>query len=92
MIRKYHNRNLKTNPWHREEEQHNKHEDKLPKTTSSSIPIKMIAKPEWTQDKAQQNTEQLENYSSGATHLSLFVATSVKTMVVCYLNSLSCDL
>ena len=26
MIRKYHNHNLKTNPWHGEEEPHNNHE------------------------------------------------------------------
>ena len=51
MIRKYHNQKLQTNPWRREEEQHNNHkthEDKLTKATSSSLPIKMIAKPEWT--------------------------------------------
>ena len=51
MIRKYHNHKLQTNPWHLEEEQHNNHEtyeDKLNKTISSSLPSKMIAKPEWT--------------------------------------------
>ena len=26
MIRKYHNHNLQTTPWHREEEPHNNHE------------------------------------------------------------------
>ena len=26
MIRKYHNRKLQTNPWHRKEEPHNTHE------------------------------------------------------------------
>ena len=90
MIRKYNNHKLQTNPWQREEEQHNNHEthvDKLTKATSSSLPIKMIAKPEWT-----QNTEQLQNHTMGATHFSLFVAASVKTIVVCYLNCLSCDL
>ena len=46
------------------EEQHNNHEtheDKLTKATSSSLSIKMIAKPEWTQSNAQQNIEQLQN-------------------------------
>ena len=92
---KYHNHKLQTNPWRRKEEQHNnqeKHEDKLTKATSSSLPIKMIAKTKWTQSIAQQNTDQLQNPTTGATHCSQFVATSVKTMVVCYLNSLSCDL
>ena len=51
----------------------------------------MIAKPEWTQSNAQQNTEQLQNPTTGATHFSLYVVASVKTMV-CYLNCLSCDL
>ena len=51
MIRKYHNHKLQTNPWHREEEPHNNHdnqEDKLSKATSSPPSIKMIAKQEWT--------------------------------------------
>ena len=55
------NQKLQTNPWHRKEEQHNKynaHDEKLTKATSSSLPIKMIAKPEWTQSNAPQNTEQ----------------------------------
>ena len=85
MIRKYHNHKLQTNPWHREEEQHNNHEthkDNLTKATGSSLPIKMIAKPEWTQSNAQQNTEQLHNPTTGATHFSLFVATSVKQWFV----------
>ena len=37
------------------------HEDKLSKATSASLLIKMIAKPEWTQSNAQQNTEQLRS-------------------------------
>ena len=51
MIRKYHNHEMQTNPWHREEEQHNNHEaheDKLSKATCSSLLNKMITKPEWT--------------------------------------------
>ena len=54
MIRKYLNHKMQTNQGHREEEQHNNHEtheDVLTKETSSSLPIKMIAKPEWTQSK-----------------------------------------
>ena len=46
MIRKYHNHKLQTNSWHGEEEQqnnHETHEDKLTKATSSFLPIKMIA-------------------------------------------------
>ena len=64
-----------------------------PTNQSSSFPNKMIEKPEWTQNNAQQNTEQLQNPTTGATRFSLFVATSVKNpMVLCYHNSLSCDL
>ena len=95
MTRKYHNHELQTNPWHRADELHNNretHEDKLSKATSSLLPIKMISKPEWTQSNAQQNPEELQSPTTGATHVSLFVAPSVKIMVVCYLNSLSCDL
>ena len=71
MIRKYHNHEHQTNPWHREEEQHNNyktHEDKLCKATNSLLPIKMIANPEWTQSNAQQNKEQLQNPTTGAAH------------------------
>ena len=53
-----------THGWHCEEGQHNNHQthkDKITKPTSSSLHIKMIAKPEWTQSNAQQNTEQLLN-------------------------------
>ena len=50
-----------------------------PTNQSSSLPNKMIVKPEkWTQSNAQQNTEQLQNPTTGATRLSLFIATSVK--------------
>ena len=54
------------------------HEDKLSKATSFSLPNKMIAKPEWAQSNTQQNTEQLQNPTTGATHFSLFVATNIK--------------
>ena len=47
MIRKYHNHEPQTTPWHREEEPLNE-EDKLSKATSSLFPIKMIAILEWT--------------------------------------------
>ena len=88
-MRKYHNHKLQANPWHREEEQHNNHEtheEKLTKASSPFLPNKMIAKPEWTQSNAQQNTEQLQNPTTGAAHFSLFVATSVKRMVVWSIN------
>ena len=42
-------------------------EDKLSKATSSLFPIKMIANLEWTQSNAQQNIEQLQNPTIGAT-------------------------
>ena len=46
--------------------------------SGSSLPNKTIAKQEWTQSNAQQNTEHQQNHTTGATHFSLFVATSVK--------------
>ena len=57
MIRKYHNHKLQTNPWHREEEPHTKHETPgrpTKKSNQLSLPriIKMIAKLEWAQSNA----------------------------------------
>ena len=69
IVRKYHNHILQTNPWYREEERHNNHEtheDKLAKAISSSLPIKMIAKQEWTQSNVQQYTEQLQKTNNGS--------------------------
>ena len=42
-------------------------EDKQSKATSSLIPIKMIAKLEMTQSNVQQNIEQTQNLTMGAT-------------------------
>ena len=42
-------------------------EDKQSKETSSLFPIKMIAKPDWTQSNAQQNKEQPQNPTMGVT-------------------------
>ena len=42
-------------------------EDKQSKATSSLFPIKMIANLEWTQSNVQQNIEQLQNPTMGAT-------------------------
>ena len=42
-------------------------EDKQSKATSSPFPIKMIAKLDWTQRNAQQNTEQPQNPTMGVT-------------------------
>ena len=42
-------------------------EDKQSKATSSLFPIKVIAKLEWTQSHAQQNIEQPQNHTMGAT-------------------------
>ena len=38
MIRKYHNHELETNPWHREEEQHNNYETDTRKTNKAKQP------------------------------------------------------
>ena len=70
LIREYHNHKLQTNQWYREEEPHNNHdtqEDKESKETSSLFPIEMIAKLELTQSNSQQNVEQLQNPTMGAT-------------------------
>ena len=52
MIREYHNHKLQTNPWHREEEQHNNHETPGRQTMQgnqlSLFSIKMIEKLECT--------------------------------------------
>ena len=56
MIRKYHNHKLQANPWYREEEPHNNHETsgrQKSKLISSLIPIVMIAKLKWTQERKQ---------------------------------------
>ena len=42
-------------------------EDKLSKATNSLIPIKMIAKLEWTLSNVQQNIEQLQTTTMGVT-------------------------
>ena len=67
MIRKYHNHKLQTNPWksHTTIIRHQEH--KQSKATSSLLPIEMIAKLKWTQSNAQQNIEQLQNPTMGAT-------------------------
>ena len=69
MIRKYHNHTLQTNPWHREEEPHKSHEppERQIIATNSLFLIKVIAKLELTQDKAQQNREQPQNPTMGVT-------------------------
>ena len=51
MIRKYYNHKQQTNPWHSEEEPHHHQETTGRQTKHSnqlSLPIKMIAKLEWT--------------------------------------------
>ena len=70
MIRKYHNHILQTNPRHREEEPQNNNnhkEDKPSNATSSLFPNKMIANLERTQGNTQQNMEQTQNHTMGAT-------------------------
>ena len=67
---KYHNHTLQTNPRHREEELHKitRHqEDKQSKATSSLFPIKMIAKLEKAHGNVQQDMEQTQNPTMGAT-------------------------
>ena len=71
MIRKYHSHKLQTNPWHRKKEPHNNNETpgrrNVKQPALSLFPIKMIAKLEWRQSKAQQNLEQLQNSTMGVT-------------------------
>ena len=70
MIRKYYIHSLQTNPRHREEELHKitRHqEDKQSKATSCLFPINMIAKLERTHINVQQNMEQTQNPTMGAT-------------------------
>ena len=69
IIRKYHNHKLQTNPWQGEKSHTTitrRQEDELSKTTSSLLPIKMIAKLEWTYSKVQQNIEQLQTPTNGS--------------------------
>ena len=72
LISKFHNHKLQTNPRHREEEPQNNNKtsrrrSKHGKATSSVFPIKMIAKLERTQSNTQQNMEQTQNTTMGAT-------------------------
>ena len=67
MIRKYHNRKLQTNPWHRHRNITRHQEDNLSKATRSLFPIKMIAKLEWTLSNVQQNIEQFQTPTMGVT-------------------------
>ena len=70
MIRKYHNHKLQTTPRHHEEELPNHHETPGRQTKQSNQPpppIKMTATPEWTRSNAQQNTEQSQTPTMGAT-------------------------
>ena len=69
MIRKYHNQTLQTNPRHREEEQYNNHKapGRQSKATSFLYPIKIIVKLERTLTNVQQNMEQTQNPTTGAT-------------------------
>ena len=68
MIRKYHNRKLQTDLWHRKEEPHNNHETPVRQTKQSnqlSLPHRDDCKTSIGQ--AQQNIEQLQNPTMGAT-------------------------
>ena len=44
-----------------------RHQEDKSKATSSLLPIKMVAIPEWTQSNAQKNTEQLQTPTMRAT-------------------------
>ena len=62
MIRKYNNRKLQTNPWHRKEEPHNNHETPGRQTKPSnqlSLPIKDDCKTRIGIKHVQQNIEQI---------------------------------
>ena len=64
------NQEIPQNPWHRETKPHNNYETPGRQTKQSnqlSLPVKMIAKLEWTQSNAQQNIEQLQNPTVGVT-------------------------
>ena len=70
MIRKYHNHKLQTTPWHGEEEPLNHHETpgrQIKQSNQLLFPIKMIAILEWTQSNIQQNIEQSQTPTIGAT-------------------------
>ena len=67
MIRKYHNHTLQTNSWHREEDLQDTRKTNRVKRTGSLFPIKMIAKLERTHSNVQQNIEQTQNPTVGAT-------------------------
>ena len=69
MIWKYHNEKLQADLWHREEESHNNREasGRQASKATSPFPINTLAKLEWPQSNAQQNIEQLQNPTMGAT-------------------------
>ena len=69
MVRKCHNLKLQTNAWHRHTTITKHQEDKLSQATSSLSlwPIKMIAKLECKLSHLQQNIDQLQTATMGAT-------------------------
>ena len=73
MIRKYHDHTLQTKQWHHEEESHNNINHKTlgrqSKATSYLFPIKVIVTLARAQNNTQQNMEQTENPTIGASLL-----------------------
>ena len=72
MIRKFHNRTLQTNPWHREEEPQNNYNHEIQgRQRKYSNRLSLLHqddfKQERTQSNAQQNTEQAVRIIIGAT-------------------------
>ena len=70
MIRKYLNHKLQTNPWQREEEQHNHHETPGRETKQNnqlSIPHEDDCKTRMDLNKLQQNIEPLQTPTIGVT-------------------------
>ena len=70
MIRKYHNKKLQANLWHREEEPHNNHETPGRQTKQSnqlSVPHRDYCKTRVDTKYAEQNIEQLQNPTMGVT-------------------------
>ena len=66
MIRKYHNHTLQTNSWHCDEELQDTRKTSKVKQPDP-FPIKMIAILERRHNNVQQNVEQTQNPTMGAT-------------------------
>ena len=66
MIRKYHSYKLQTNPWHREEEPHNKYKA-TGRQTKQSNQLSFPHQDDCKTSNAQQNLEYFQNPTMGET-------------------------